>query len=59
MAEITQTRQLPAEFIEALGKTYGDQLTTAIGGLKDLDPSKFMVHNLLHLKVHYKHKHNN
>ena len=42
MAEITQTRQLPAEFIEALGKTYGDQLTTAIGGLKDLDPSKFM-----------------
>jgi len=42
MAEITQTRQLPAEFIEALGKTYGAQLTEAIGGLKGLDPSKFM-----------------
>ena len=42
MAEITQTRQLPAEFIEALGKTYGDQLTSAIGGLKGLDPSQFM-----------------
>jgi hypothetical protein len=42
MAEITQTRQLPAEFIEALGKTYGDQLTSAIGGLKGVDPSRFM-----------------
>jgi len=42
MAEITQTRQLPAEFIEALGKTYGEQLTSAIGGLKGLDPSQFM-----------------
>jgi len=40
MAEITQTRQLPAEFIEALGKTYGSQLTEAIGGLKGLDVSK-------------------
>jgi hypothetical protein len=40
MAEITQTRQLPAEFIEALGKTYGAQLTEAIGGLKGLDVSK-------------------
>ena len=40
MAEITQTRQLPAEFIEALGKTYGEQLTSAIGGLKGLDVSK-------------------
>ena len=27
MAETTTTRQLPAEFIEALGKTYADQLT--------------------------------
>ena len=42
MAEITQTRQLPAEFIEALGKTYGEQLTSAIGGLKGVDPSRFM-----------------
>ena len=40
MAEITQTRQLPAEFIEALGKTYGEDLTSAIGGLKGLDVSK-------------------
>lgn len=40
MAEITTTRQLPAEFIEALGKTYGEQLTSAIGGLKDLDVSR-------------------
>ena len=40
MAEITQTRQLPAEFIEALGKTYGQDLTSAIGGLKGLDVSK-------------------
>ena len=40
MAEITQTQTLPAPFIEALGKTYGEQLTSAIGGLKDLDVSK-------------------
>ena len=31
MAEITQTRQLPAEFIEALGKTYADQLSRVAG----------------------------
>ena len=40
MAELTQTQTLPAPFIEALGKTYGEQLTSAIGGLKDLDVSK-------------------
>jgi len=40
MAEITQTQTLPAPFIEALGKTYGEQLTSAIGGLKGLDVSK-------------------
>ena len=40
MAEIQQTQTLPAPFIEALGKTYGEQLTSAIGGLKDLDVSK-------------------
>jgi len=40
MAEITQTQTLPAPFIEALGKTYGEDLTKAIGGLKDLDVSK-------------------
>jgi hypothetical protein len=40
MAEIQQQQILPAPFIEALGKTYGDQLTSAIGGLKGLDVSK-------------------
>ena len=40
MAEITQTQTLPAPFIEALGKTYGEQLTSAIGGLKGLDVSQ-------------------
>jgi hypothetical protein len=40
MAELTQTQTLPAPFIEALGKTYGEQLTSAIGGLKDLDVSR-------------------
>ena len=40
MAEIQQTQNLPAPFIEALGKTYGEDLTSAIGGLKGLDVSK-------------------
>jgi len=40
MADVTQTRQLPAEFIEALGKTYAEDLTKAIGGLKGIDVSK-------------------
>ena len=40
MAEITTTQTLPAPFIEALGKTYGEDLTSAIGGLKGLDVSK-------------------
>jgi hypothetical protein len=40
MAEVQQTQVLPAPFIEALGKTYGEDLTTAIGGLKGLDVSK-------------------
>jgi len=40
MAELTQTQNLPAPFIEALGKTYGEDLTTAIGGLKGLDVSR-------------------
>ena len=40
MAELTQTQNLPAPFIEALGKTYGEDLTAAIGGLKGLDVSK-------------------
>jgi hypothetical protein len=40
MAEETTQRVLPAPYIEALGKTYGEQLTSAIGGLKDLDVSR-------------------
>ena len=31
MADISTTRQLPAQFIEALGKTYSDQLTKQVG----------------------------
>jgi len=40
MAEETITRTIPAPFIEALGKTYGEDLTSAIGGLKGVDVSK-------------------
>jgi hypothetical protein len=40
MAEVQSVRQLPAEFIEALGKTYGDELTKTVGGLKTIDVSK-------------------
>ena len=40
MAEISEVRQLPAEFIEALGKTYADELTKTVGGLKSIDVSK-------------------
>jgi len=40
MAEETIQRTIPAPFIEALGKTYGEDLTAAIGGLKGLDVSK-------------------
>jgi hypothetical protein len=40
MAEIQQTQNLPAPFIEAAGKTYLEDLTSAIGGLKGLDVSK-------------------
>ena len=36
---ITETRTLPAEFIEALGKTYADQLTTQAG--TPIDTSSF------------------
>jgi hypothetical protein len=41
MAELTQTQTLPAPFIEAAGKTYLEDLTQAIGGLKGVDVSKF------------------
>ena len=40
MAEIQQTQVIPAPFIEAAGKTYLEDLSTAIGGLKGLDVSK-------------------
>jgi len=40
MAEISEVRQLPAPFIEALGKTYADELTKTVGGLKDIDLTK-------------------
>ena len=40
MAEVSEVRQLPAEFIEALGKTYADELTKTVGGLKEIDVSK-------------------
>ena len=40
MAEVQEVRQLPAEYIEALGKTYADQLTQAVGGLKGIDLTK-------------------
>ena len=34
MAEVQTVRQAPAEFIEAAGKTYLDDLTKAVGGFK-------------------------
>ena len=40
MAEVQQTQILPAPFIEAAGKTYLDELTSSVGGIKGLDLSK-------------------
>ena len=42
MAEVQQVQTLPAPFIEAAGKDYLGDLTSAIGGAKGIDPSKFM-----------------
>ena len=42
MAEVSTVKQLPAPFIEAAGKTFLEQLQTAIGGLKGADLSKVM-----------------
>ena len=42
MAEVQQVQNLPAPFIEAAGKDYLGDLTSAIGGAKGIDPSKFM-----------------
>lgn len=39
---VQETRVLPAEFIEGLGKTYAEDLTGAIGAIRDVDLSKFM-----------------
>ena len=40
MAEVQEVRQLPAEYIEALGKTYASELTKSVGGLKGIDLTK-------------------
>jgi hypothetical protein len=40
MAEVSTVRQAPAEFIEAAGKNYLEDLTSALGGIKGLDVSK-------------------
>ena len=42
MAEISTVQQLPAPFIEAAGKTYLQDLQTAIGGLRGADLSQTM-----------------
>ena len=42
MAEVQTVQQLPAPFIEAAGKTYLEQLQSAIGGLKGADLSQVM-----------------
>ena len=42
MAEVSTVRQAPAEFIEAAGKTYLDDLTKAIGTFKGTDLSTVM-----------------
>ena len=39
---VQETRVLPPEFIEGLGKTYAEDLTGAIGAIRDVDLSKFM-----------------
>tara|TARA_Y100001970_G_scaffold100732_1_gene126531 strand:+ start:172 stop:975 length:804 start_codon:yes stop_codon:yes gene_type:complete len=42
MAEVSTVQNLPAPFIEAAGKTFLEQLQTAIGGLKGADLSTVM-----------------
>ena len=42
MAEISETRVLPPEFIEAAGKTYLEDLSTAVGQFKAADLAKTM-----------------
>jgi hypothetical protein len=38
---VQEVVQRPAPFIEALGKTYADELTKTVGGLKDIDITQF------------------
>jgi len=40
MAEVSTVRQAPAEYLEAAGKTYLEDLSSAVGGIKGLDVSK-------------------
>ena len=42
MAEITESRILPPEFIEAAGKTYLGDLASAVGQFKEADLAKTM-----------------
>jgi hypothetical protein len=42
MAEVTESRILPPEFIEAAGKTYLGDLATAVGKFKEADLAKTM-----------------
>ena len=42
MAEVTESRILPPEFIEAAGKTYLEDLSKAVGGFKEADLSQTM-----------------
>jgi len=42
MAEVTESRILPPEFIEAAGKTYLEDLSKAVGGFKQADLSQTM-----------------
>jgi len=42
MAEVSTVQNLPAPFIEAAGKTFLEQLQTAVGGLKSADLSTVM-----------------
>ena len=42
MAETTYASTFPAPFVEAAGKTFLENLQTAIGGLRTADLSKTM-----------------
>jgi hypothetical protein len=60
MAELQQTQILPAPFIEAAGKTYLEDLTSAVGGIKGIRSYlNYMDRNLLLHKEHFKVKQNN